>query len=184
MIEHLVNLKSLIKKDNGDAFSTTLLVVFIVIYLVMPTFAAVIEKQIFSLTASNVEDAMEISCIATYNSLESGDLSRTAVNFDSNKLNEVFKKYLAKNLKLNDDLTPKTTGNMVKGPIIINSLQAYISDFPQTCEKGNNLTRPSIHVIITVPVEPTLYKYTILELLGIDKIYCPVHLDVELPTNQ
>jgi len=186
MIEHRVKGKLLInfKKEDGSSLTAVILLVIFVVYVFLPMFAAVIEKQIFSVRASDIRDSMEISCIAAYNSLNTGDLSKIAVTFDDDRLHQVFTEYLVKNLRLNNDLTPKATGSVAQGQVQISSIQEYISGFPLTCPDGNVLNRPTIHVKIIVPIEPTLYKYTILDLLGVDKIYCNVHLDVELPVNQ
>lgn len=183
MIKGLCKEKLLIKKlknNNGGAIAIALIFLMIFVYIILPIFALVVEKEIVKAKAFNIRDSIEISAIATYNSLKTPDLSAAVVNMNDTKAKSIFTSYLARNLKLNADLTPKASGGIVDGKITVDSLVIYYSGFPITCPGGAIIKRPTIHVQVTIPVKPTLYKYTILSLMGVDKIDCPAHYDIEI----
>ena len=168
------------KKLRGDGFSLTIIIVLIMVYLLVPLFSAVIEKQIVQLKAAEVTDALQMSCLATYDSLESKALSQAVASYKQTKTEDVFKDFLAANMNLNNDLTPKNSISVADGQVRVESIEIFNSDLPKTCPDGKTIIYPSVHATIIVPVKPSLYKGTILQLLGKDYIDCKFHIDTEV----
>lgn len=171
-------LTSKIKNENGG-ISFILIMSLLVIFIIIPVFAVVVEKYIVQLKVFDIKEAIELSSISTYNTVSSESLSGVEVDYDNTKAKSVFENYLAKNLNINSDLSPKGSG-IVEGTVTVDSFVIYSSGFPHTCPNGNNITRPSVHAKITVPIKPTIYKYTILQALGTDTINLKFHYDTEI----
>lgn len=169
----------LLKNTKGQGLGLFIFFMLILVFIVIPLFSAIVEKQLTQLKISDIGESIELSSIATYDSLVSSSLSDTIVSIDSIEATNTFKKYLADNLNINSDLTPKPSG-IIAGTVVVNSFQIYVSSFPRTCPNGKLLTKPSIHTFITVPVTPTLYKYSILQVLGEDKKNLKFHYDTEI----
>ena len=172
------------KNEKGEAITAVILFALFIVYIFIPIFAAVIEKQLFYLRAVEMRESMEIACLATYDSMRASDATKAVIDYDATKVNSTFKYYLSKNLNINSDLTPKSSGCIPQGIVTVNSINIYINGFPVAFPEGKYLTRPTVHAVITVPIKPTLYQYTVLSLLGVSTINCKLHTDVEIPVNR
>jgi hypothetical protein len=169
-----------VKNCKGEATGIILMFVLMFVFVFLPVFAAVFEQVLFQIKAADLREGVELSSIATYTAMNAGSLAEVDVNYNAAKLESTFKKYLASNLHLNDDLTPKATGSVISGPItVVGNVPQFIPVGSQ-CPDGNVATRPMIHVSLIIPIKPTLYEYTVLQLLGVSTINCNVSLDTEI----
>ena len=169
------------KSNKGSAAGTVVLFAAVLVFVIFPIVSVVIEKNIMLAKGQIIKDAIDITNIASYTGLSSS-ISEGTIGVDNAKLYSVYTSMLAKNLNLNDDLTPKQN-SVAEGPVTIDSLIVYLSGFPLVCPDGNTLVRPSVHAVITVPVKPSLYRQVILSLLGKQYIYLKIHVDSDLPLN-
>ncbi|MEM1724708.1 MAG: hypothetical protein QXW71_02900 [Thermoplasmata archaeon] len=169
------------KGNKGSAAGTVVLFAAVLVFVVLPVMSVILEKNIMLAKGQIIKDAVDITNIASYTALKS-TISEKVIDINNTKLYSVYTSMLAKNLNLNEDLTPKPN-SVAEGPVTINSLIVYTSGFPVVCPEGNTLVRPSVHAVITVPVKPSLYREVILSLLGRQYIYLKIHVDSDLPVN-
>lgn len=171
-----------LKSNKGSAVADVLIGAMIIVLVIFPVFSAVIEKAIIYVKSQSIKDAIDITNIATYNSISINTASKNTVSFDTAELQTIYTGLLAKNLNLNSDLTP-APGSIVSGPVTIDSLVVYTSGFPQNCPDGSLIDRPSIHSRLTIRVRPTLYREIILNALGKSYVELRVHVDSDIPVN-
>lgn len=157
------------------------LVTSLLVFLILPLFSYIVEHYIHENKIQKLTDAIDITNIAVYNAINTANYSRTSLTFDDPRVNEIYKNLLSKNLKLNDDLTPRE-GSIADGQVRVIELIIYTA-VPATCPQGNSLNRPTIHAKIIVPMKPNLFRKVILDALGVEYIELVMHVDTELPIN-
>jgi len=172
-----------IKSDRGTAAFDIVIYTALIIFVILPVFAAVFEKYLIACKAQVVKDAVDLSNISVYNAINTGSLSKTALTFDNSEVADIYRQILSKNLNLNGDLTPK--GNSVaEAAVTVDSLVGYTGGFPVECPNGKTITRPAIHSLVTVPVRPGLYRQMVLSLTGRRYIEMKVHVDTDIPLDK
>ncbi len=159
-----------------------LLWAFFIVFVVLPVGSAVMEKYFVMIKGQDIKDALDISNIAVYNSLDVPQSSSSTLDFKSSEALEIFRDLLKDNLKLKDDLVPKAD-SIADGPVTIDELILYSDGFPLTCPGGKTITRTTIHAQVTVPIKPMLYRAVILGLMGREYVELKVHVDTVLPVN-
>lgn len=167
---------------QGNVVLDVVLVAVLVVFLILPLFSAVVEKYIVESKIQIIRDALDITNVSAYNALNASSLGMGNVSVDSEALDQIYKKLLAVNLNLNEDLTPKVN-SIVEGRVVVESLMIRTSGFPYTCPDDMVLTRPGVHSRIVVPIRPSLYRRIILDLLGREFVELHIHVDTELPVN-
>jgi hypothetical protein len=177
-----MDMNTLYKSNKGNAAFDIVIFVMIIIFIIFPVFSVICEKYMIVTEAQFIKDSLDMTNLAAYNAMNNEALGRNVIRFDSEEVMELYKKMLAKNLKLNEDLTP-TVGSIAEGRVTIDSLICYTENLPVKCLNGRLITRPSIHSVVTVPVRPVLYRQLILELTGREYLELKVRVDSELPVN-
>ena len=176
-------MKRFLLSEKGDGITDIIIWTAVIIFILFPVTSAVLEKYILIIKAQEISDAVDITNVATYNALSAENLSLTNVSFNSEHAMSIYKSILAKNLRLNPDLSPKND-SIAEGSVVVDEVIHYISGLPAYCTKGKLLTRPTIHSCITVPVKPSLFRAVILSMLGKQFIELKIHVDTELPVNK
>lgn len=171
-----------LKSNRGSSTAVVLISAMTVVFVVLPIFSAVIEKYIIFNKAQIIKDAVDMTNIASYNAINTHDLSRNIVTFDGEELDKIYRYLLAKNLRLDSDLFP-AEGSIAGDRVRIESVAAYTSGLPLTCPDGTEIKRPSVHSCVIVPVKPLLYRHIILNALNKEYIELKVHVDSEIPVN-
>lgn len=167
---------------KGAAAIDVILFAAISIFVIFPLFSFVIEKYVLSVKAQLIKDAADITNLAAYNAIQANNLGSGRIDLDMDKVEEIYSELLAKNLCLNDDLSPRHN-SVAEGVVAVKSLAVYTDGFPHTCPYGTAIEKPGIHSVITVPVKPMLYRQIILGMLGKEIIELDVHVDSEVPLN-
>ncbi len=170
------------KGVRGSAVLEVLLGVAMLVFVILPVFSAVMEKYILLEKSRIIRDAVDMTNISAYNALNTGELGKVQVNMTRSEAMRIFEEILAANLSLNYDLTPKPN-SVAEEPVEVVSLEIYTVGFPTTCPDGTIISRPSVHSSISIPIQPSLYRSVILNLLGKDHIDVVVHVDSEIPLN-
>ncbi|HHW49117.1 MAG TPA: hypothetical protein GXX14_10965 [Clostridiaceae bacterium] len=155
----------------------------IIVFVIMPVFAAVIEKFILLNKIQVIKDAVDITNISTYNSIVAEYLGKTIVEFDRDKVYNIYRELLSENLNLNWDLSPRD-GSIAKGNVRIESIVLYTSQFPAVCPEGLEIKRPAVHSVVTVPIKPALFSEMILNMLGKQNIELKIHVDSDIPLDK
>ena len=181
----MIEVKDMIKNNKGSAVSHVISTLGLIIFIILPLFAVVMERYILYNKVNIIKDAVDIANLAIYNAIHTGDAAKneTAITIKSEMT--LYKNIVAKNLKLNADMTPKEN-SIAEGEVVVEELRAYLftnTTFPTTCQQGNNITRPTIHSVIKVSIKPTLFRRVVLSTIGKDVINIKVHVDTELPIN-
>lgn len=155
----------------------------IIVFIILPLFAAVIEKYIMLTRAEIIKDAVDITNISVYNSINSGYLGKSVVTFDEEYLYSLYKEMLKVNLNLNEDLTP-AEHSIADGRVEIESVILYEDSFPLLCPCNIEIKRPAVHSVINVPVKPSLFREIILNMLGRQFVELKIHVDSDIPLDK
>ena len=171
-----------LRNKKGDAVVDVLLMGTLIIFIILPIFAVVVEKQIINNKAQLIKDALDLTNISTYNAINTPSLGKGQVALDDDAVLELYQRLLAKNLNLNDDLSPKEN-SIAEDTVIIDSLVIYTSGFLRICPEGTTIKRPAVHSCVIVPVKPSLFRKIILDSLGKQLVELKVHVDSDIPVN-
>lgn len=175
-------LSNLSLNEKGESVAEVLLIVFVLVFVIFPVASAVLEKYVAIAKGQMIQDALDITNVAVYNSLSVQHASAGIIDFNSEEALNIYKDLLTQNLKLYSDLSPKQD-SMAEGPVQINELNLYTSGFPLYCSGGRLVKRPSVHACVTIPVKPSLYRSFLLNLMGKQYVELKVHVDTELPVD-
>ena len=171
-----------IRSEKGSAAANVVIAAAMVVFVLLPVFSAVMEKQILNEKARVIRDAADMANIGTYNALKTENLGRVLVDADRRKALDIFRELLRANLRLDGELCPEE-GSIAEGPVVIQSLEMYMDGLPAECPDGTVIDRPAVHSCLKVPVKPSLYRGSILKLLGREYIGLELHVDSEIPVN-
>lgn len=174
-------MKKFFYSEKG-AISSYLLYIMLIVFILLPLSAVIMEKRVVSVKASSIKDSIDISNIATYTAIISDQAGKANIVIDNAKSLQVFEELLKKNLRLNDDLSPKD-GSIAEGAVVVESINIYLSGFPVTCPNGKVIYGPTVCTNTKVPIRPSLYRETILNALGEEFIYLNLHVDSAIPVN-
>lgn len=174
-------MKSFISSEKG-AISSYLLYIMLIVFVLLPLSAVIMEKYIVNVKASSIKDSIDISNIATYTAIVSEHAGEANIVIDNSKALHVFEELLKKNLRLNDDLSPQE-GSIAEGTVVIESINIYLSGFPVTCPDGTVLYGPTVCTSTRIPIRPSLYRETILNALGVEYVNLNLHVNSEIPVN-
>ncbi len=172
----------LVSNKKGSVVTDIVLFAAVVVFVLFPVFAAVVEKYVMLAKGQVLKDAIDMTNVSAYYAMKVTDTSKTVTIPEQAEAHVIYMELLAKNLRLNDDLTPKEN-SIAEGPVEIESLIIYAGGFPVSCANGTIMERVSIHSIVTVPVRPTLYRGLILQAVGKDFVELKVHVDSDIPVN-
>lgn len=153
----------------------------IIVFILIPLLSAVMDKYILQNKLQKIKDSLDITNIAVFNAIVTEQYSIQVLSLDAPEVDSIYKRLLAKNLKLNEDLTP-TESSVADGQVIVDEKVLYAS-VPNTCPYGTNIVRPTIHCKITVPVKPILLRRMVYEVLGKDLFNLNIHVDTEIPID-
>jgi len=181
-MKYVKNLR-LKKHCKGSSVIDVVIWTAIIVFVIIPSFAAVVEKFIILNKIQIIKDAVDITNISTYNSIVNEYLGKTIVEFDRDKVYAIYEELLSENLNLNRDLSPKE-GSIPEGKVRIDSLAIYTGQFPVECPEKLEIKRPAIHSVVTVPVKPTLFRGMVLKMLGKQNVELKVHVDSEIPLDK
>jgi len=172
------------KMKNCRGYATIDVILFtgIMLFLIFPLFSFTLEKYVYQNSIQIIKDTLDMTAIATYESLDANSTAKDNIQFDRTELINIYKKYLAQNLKLNDDLVPED-GSIAKDTVRIEQLELFTSGFPDICPEGAEINKLSIHVLVVIPLKPNLYREVLLDALGKDYVELKLHHDTELPVN-
>jgi len=169
-------------QEKGLGVLEVLLAAGMLVFVIMPVFAAVMERCILFSKAQMIKDAVDITNAAAYNSITVQALSREEVSFDTLEASKIYSRLLSENLSLNPDFTPKAS-SPAEGRVEVRELVFYSSGFPQSCPCGVKIERPAVHSCVMVPVKPLFYRGIILRAMGKQFVELIIHVDSEIPVN-
>ena len=173
----------MLRGNKGEAAAEVIFFAAVVVFVIFPVASAVAEKYIAVLKGQVIKDAVDVANIALYNSLDAGRGGTAEADFGGAAAMELYKSFLAENLSLNPDLSPKAD-SVAEGTVVIDELYVYTSGFPLQCPRGKLVIRPAVHAVVTVPVRPSLYRGVVLGLMGKDYVELKVHVDTDLPVDK
>jgi len=168
--------------ESGSAVTDVVIAAAVIVFLIFPAASFVLEKYIIINKAQMIKDAVDMTNISTYNALDAASLGKTVITMQDSRVEQIYTSLLAKNLKLDCGLFPRED-SIVEGRVSIDSIIIYTGGFPLTCPDGAQIKRPAVHSRITVPVRPSLYRQTILSILGKQYVELKVHVDSDIPVN-
>ncbi|QUI25915.1 hypothetical protein HZI73_26240 (plasmid) [Vallitalea pronyensis] len=158
-------------KDNkgSSGILSILLIAFFVIFLIMPVFAAVFEKQMMTKIARDTKSIIKDSLEATYTTLNIEKTSIKDIEFTSD-FKQIFDKYVIDNLNLNVDFTP-TDKSMADAKVQVTELQY------------EDRTRKFINVKVILPIKPHIYRQILLSIMGKEWIGYEIPYTLSLPVD-
>ncbi|HHW32034.1 MAG TPA: hypothetical protein GXX20_10250 [Clostridiaceae bacterium] len=159
-----------------------IIVAAIIVFILFPMISAVIERYLINIKLQIIKDAVDITNISTYVSIDPEYLGRNLVIHDQSEVWEIYSKLLSSNLNLKEDLSPEDN-SVAEEKVKVESIIIYTGDNPEKCPLGTDIRRPGVHSLITVPVKPSLYSQIILNLMGKNSIELRIHVDSEVPVN-
>jgi hypothetical protein len=171
-----------IKRTRGSAAVDIIIGTAIIIFVILPIFSFIAEKYIIIVKTGAIKDAIDISCISAYNAIIPADASMNMIKFDNAVLEDKFRELLRENLLLDEEMEP-LEGSVAAGKVTITSIAAINSGFPCSCPEGTLLSRPSVHCCVVVPVEPSLYRQFLADILGGRSVDLYIHQDTDIPVN-
>ena len=177
-------MKCLFRCNNkGITVLGLLTAVAIIVFVIFPVFAAVIERYIILNKAQIIRDAVDLANISIYNALDAGDMGKNTVSLDYGNVSSIYRSMLATNLNLNPTNLNPLPNSIADGPVTIDSLVIYTGGFPVTCPNGTILKRPSVHSCVIIPVKPSLYRQIILDMMGKQYVELKIHVDTDIPVD-
>lgn len=168
---------------RGSAMVDVIIGAAMIVFVILPLFSAVVERFILFNKAQIARDALDMTNISTYNSLNSAELGKTSVIFVSGETQQIYRDILSENLRLDNGMNPLPQ-SIAEGTVRIESIIIYTEGLPAVCPNGTHLTRPSIHSCVSIPVRPSLYRQLLLDLIGKDYLDMRVHMDTEIPIDK
>jgi hypothetical protein len=173
---------SLRSNVNGGGASEVVIGAAVIVLILFPIFSVVVEKYIINVKALIIKDALDVTNISTYVSIDSKYLGKTVVIHNEPEVEAIYRRLLACNLNLNEDLSPKVC-SIADGKVIIEDITIYSGEHAATCLWGTEIVRPTVHSLVIVPVKPSLYRQIILKALGKSCIELKIHVDSDIPVN-
>jgi hypothetical protein len=167
---------------NGGGASEVVLGTAIIVLILFPVFSGVVEKYIINVKAQIIKDALDMTNISTYVSIDSKYLGKTVVIHNEPEVEAIYRRLLACNLNLNEDLSPKAC-SIADGKVMIEDITIYSGEQATTCPLGTEIIRPTVHSLVIVPVKPSLYRQIILKALGKNSLELKVHVDSDIPVD-
>ena len=167
---------------RGSATVDVIIGAAMIIFVILPLFSAVVERFILLNKAQIVRDALDMTSISAYDSLNTRELGKTSVGFESGSVLQIYRILLSENLNLDEGLNPLYR-SIAEDTVGIESIAIYTEGFPVVCPNGTHLTRPSVHSFVSIPVRPSLYRQLLLDLIGKDYLEMKVHMDTEIPVD-
>ncbi|MCR4435041.1 MAG: hypothetical protein QHH06_06635 [Clostridiales bacterium] len=168
--------------EKGSAAHDIVMFAAVIVFVLLPVFSVVFEKYALLCKGQIIKDAVDMTNVSTYMAINSRNLGKNSISFDSPEVAAIYRDLLARNLNLNRDLTPREN-SVAENTVTIDSLVCYTAGFPLACPEGKKLARPAVHSCVTVPVRPVLLRQMILELMGKQYIELKVHVDSDIPVN-
>lgn len=181
----MLEAKNITKSNKGSAATNVIALLGLIIFIILPLFAVIMERYILYNKVNIIKDAVDVANLALYNAISTEDAAKNDTAIRLNSETTLYKNILARNLKLKTDMTPEGS-SVAEGEVVIDELKVYLhinTTFPVACPQGNNITRPAIHSVIKVPIKPTLLSRVVLSVMSKDAIDIKVHVDTELPIN-
>ena len=168
---------------KGSAVADMLVGAAVVVFVILPLFSVMMERYTISIKAEMIRDAVDMTNMSTYNAMNAAALGKGTVTLEQEQIPDIYQYLLARNLKLEGDLSPEE-GSIAEGPVQIESLKAYPGGTGETCPDGTFINRPSVHSCLIIPVKPLLFEEMLLQVLGKQYIELKIHVDTEIPVNQ
>lgn len=146
-------MKTLKNNSGGIAIALLWSAVFFIVILIS---VFMIDVYYANVKAEIAKDAVTMSTLSVYKGIDKGQIESRNITSNDQMLN-VFKVYLAKNMKLNDDLTAKA-GSIAVGQVYIDEFRVYNqSNTEKTYPDGTDIHyKPSLYVKIKFDIEPIL----------------------------
>lgn len=167
---------------KGSAVLDVILLAAVVVFLILPVFYSVIERHMILTKTQIMKIAVDMTNVSTYEAIKAQSLSGNRVEIDYALAHAIYRKLLAKNLNLYDDLSPKPE-SVADDKVLIDSLFIYTGGTQAFCPNGTRLERPSVHGCITIPVKPSLYRHIILGQAEKRYFELKIHVDSEIPVD-
>ncbi|NLC68278.1 MAG: hypothetical protein GX754_05730 [Clostridiaceae bacterium] len=173
---------------GGSGITDVLITASIIILVFLPVFSAVMERYILLVKAQIIRDAVDVTNLSVYYSMETENLGRGYVYFNEEQLQKIYKNMLAENLCLDADLNPQE-GSIADYRVEVESIMIYHDnpdcgeDYPAACPGGTVIVRPAVHSTIIVPVKPVFFAEIIKLLPGKEYAELKVHVDSDIPVN-
>ncbi|HBQ64152.1 MAG TPA: hypothetical protein DD727_04355 [Clostridiales bacterium] len=154
----------------------------LVIFILLPLFAVILEHALLLAVRREISDALDMSCLAVYESIDVPEASSGRVTLDAVNLEEVFRLYLQANLSLDENLAPLSAGSLLQGGLIIRELDVLYGEDGETCSLGNPVRRLTVHAVVAGSYATGLFERAIFGGEGIRTVM--VHRDVEIPDDR
>ena len=142
-------------RNNSGGIAIVLLwsAVFFIVILVS---VFMLDVYYANVKAEIAKDSVTMSALSVYKGLDREQIKSGNITSNEQMLN-VFKVYLAKNMKLNDDLTSKP-GSIAVGQVVVDEFRVYNqSSTEKAFPDGMYISyKPSIYVKIKFDVDPIL----------------------------
>lgn len=128
----------------------------ILFFIVIISCTFVIEQYYMNVRAEIVKDALTFSALSVYKDIDKGSLDKGSIVL-SDQMKNTFKKYLIKNLNLNDNLSSRPN-SVVSGNVSIDTMNIYnIDSAVEYYPDGSKIIfKPSLFVRINYQIEPIL----------------------------
>lgn len=169
-------------KEKGSGTIDVLLIGAIIIFVLLPIFASIMEKYIIFTKYQLIKDGVDITNLSAYYVLETESLGKNAVDFNETDILNIYTNMLAKNLHLDSDLNP-LKNSIADYQVSIESIIIYTDNFPAKCPYSVNITRPAIHSCIIIPIKPTFFRKILRNMTGEEYMKLKVHVDSDIPVN-
>jgi hypothetical protein len=172
----------LVKGNRGSAAADVVVGAAVIIFVLLPVFSVVLEKYLILNKAQIIKDAIDMTNISAYNAMNAEKLGKTHVEIETGDAEIIYRRILASNLTLDENLYPLSS-SIAEERVEIKSIIFYTGEVSEVCPKGINISRPSVHSVVVVPVRPSLYRRLLLNNIGKQYIELEIHVDSEIPVN-
>jgi hypothetical protein len=169
-------------RENGIGTTDVLIIGAIIIFVLLPVFALIMEKYIIFTKSQLIKDAVDITNLSAYYALEAESLGKTIIDFNETDTLNIYRNMLAKNLQLDFDLNP-LENSIADYKVSIESIIIYTDSLPVKCPYGVNITRSAIHSCIIVPIKPAFFHKIMRNITGKEYMQLKVHVDSDIPVN-
>lgn len=158
------------------------IVIFILIML--PILSLVFERNRINLIRNDTTTSVELALESTLASLDLSEASVETYDFESDEFENIFKSYLAYNMRLNDDLSVRNS-SLVDGDVTLNELDFYGSAYlPFEDERtGKIYERPYFRVELYLIIKPSMFRKLIHEITGVEEFHYTYYHNISMPVD-
>jgi hypothetical protein len=167
---------------RGGMAADVILTASFLVFILLPLFAVTLEQYLLLTVRKEISEALDMSCLAAYESIRVADAASGDVQLDAAVLAGVFNSLIQRNLHLDGNFRPLSANSLLQGGLMVRELTILSGPAAGTCSMGHAIRRLTVHAVVTGAYRTGLFDRAIMGTDGLRSV--TVHRDVELPDDR